>query len=275
MRIAFTTLGCPDWDIDTLCARGKAYGFDGVELRGLMDTLDVTMHPAFTTGLRDTQLKFADAGLDVCGIGSSIRICDPERRDENVQEAKRTIAVAKVLACRHVRVFGGGNPQELGRSTAAEVGRNCVQAILALDGARDLLWLVETHDHWVTASACAQLAEQVADPAFGVLWDVGNTLFVAGEEPAETFAVLGARIRYIHIKDALYAPEHELAMGSGWRYVAPGKGQLPIAEAVAVLKRNGYEDWVTFEHEKRWHPELPEPEEVFPEFVNWIKPLLV
>jgi len=29
-----------------------------------------------------------------------------------------------------------------------------------------------------------------------------------------------------------------------------------------------------FEHEKRWHPELEEPEEIFPRFVAWVKPLI-
>ena len=34
MKLAFTTLGCPNWDLDTICTRGKEYGYDGVDLRG-------------------------------------------------------------------------------------------------------------------------------------------------------------------------------------------------------------------------------------------------
>ena len=34
MKRAFTTLGCPDWDIDTIAENARNMGFDGVELRG-------------------------------------------------------------------------------------------------------------------------------------------------------------------------------------------------------------------------------------------------
>jgi sugar phosphate isomerase/epimerase len=47
-----------------------------------------------------------------------------------------------------------------------------------------------------------------------------------------------------------------------------------VAEAIRVLKEHGYNGWIVFEHEKRWHPELPEPEEILPQFVEWVKPLI-
>jgi len=275
MKISFTTLGCPDWDLDTICARAREYGYDGVDLRGLLDTLDVTLLPAFTTGVAETKRKLDEAGLQVSGISSSIRICAPENRDVNVKEARRTIAVAGALGCQNVRVFGGGNPQEIGREKAADIGAECMTAILDLDGARDLRWLFETHDHWIRSHDCKLLLERIPDPAFGVLWDMGHTPRVGGETPAETIAAVGPRIGYTHVKDAVYDPGHELAMGDGWRYVVPGTGQLPLAEAIALLKQSGYDGWIVFEHEKRWHPELPEPEVFFPQFARWVRPLIV
>ena len=97
MKISFTTLGCPNWDLGTVCARASEYRFDGVDFRGLLDLLDITVLPAFTSGVADTRAKLTDAGLEVSGIASSIRICDLERRDDNVEEARRTIAVANNL----------------------------------------------------------------------------------------------------------------------------------------------------------------------------------
>jgi sugar phosphate isomerase/epimerase len=271
MKISFTTLGCPDWDLDTICANGSAYGFDGVDFRGLQDTLDITLHPAFRTRVGETKRELADAGLKVSGIGSSIRICDAEKRDDNIEEARRTIDVAKALECVNVRVFGGGDPQIVGREKAADIGWECMEEILALDGASDLCWVFETHDHWIRSKDCQLLLERISSSAFGVLWDMGHTPRVAGETPEETFVAIGPRIRYTHVKDAVYDPTHDLAMNDGWRYVSPGKGQVPIGEALSVLKQNGYTGWIVFEHEKRWHPELPEPEEIFPEFVDWAR----
>lgn len=63
-------------------------------------------------------------------------------------------------------------------------------------------------------------------------------------------------------------------MKDGWRYVPPGAGQLPLEEAIALLKGHGYDGWIMFEHEKRWHRELESPEEIFPIFSAWVRPLL-
>jgi hypothetical protein len=45
-------------------------------------------------------------------------------------------------------------------------------------------------------------------------------------------------------------------------------------ESIALLNENGNAGWLMFEHEKRWHPNLPEPEEIFPKFVEWVKPVI-
>ena len=71
----------------------------------------------------------------------------------------------------------------------------------------------------------------------------------------------------------LFDPSHANAMDDGWRYVLPGEGELPLAEALVLLKRNGYDGWALFEHEKRWHPDLAAPEIAFPAFVRWVQPL--
>lgn len=273
MKISFLTLGCPGWDLDTVCDRAREYGFDGIDFRGLLADIDITVLPEFTTDVATTMRKITDAGLAVSGIASSINVCVPELRTRNLEEAKRTLAVAKSLDCRNVRVFGGGNPKKHDRETLAKIGCECVEDILALDGASELKWLFETHDLWIKARDCRLLLDNIPDPAFGALWDMGHTSRVGNETPAESFDAIGPRIGYTHVKDAVYDTDHAQAMQDGWRYVLPGTGQLPLAEAISLLKKNGYDGWIVFEHEKRWHPSLPEPEEAFPAFVTWVRGL--
>ena len=273
MKLSFTTLGCPDWDLDTLCKRGREYGFDGVDFRGVQETLDITLMQEFTSGIAQTRRKLADAGLEVCGISSSIRLCVPEKLKENLEEARRTIPVARALGCGRVRVFGSGDPQQQSKQQMAEAGRECMEAILAIDGARRLSWLFETHDEWTKAQDCRLLLERVLDAAFGILWDMGHTSRVGGETPQQTWEAVGPRIGYTHVKDAIRDPDHPRAMKDGWRYVPPGTGQLPLKEAIALLGEKGYDGWIMFEHEKRWHRELEEPEVIFPQFVGWARSL--
>ncbi|MEA3335674.1 MAG: sugar phosphate isomerase/epimerase [Chloroflexota bacterium] len=274
MKISFMTLGCPDWDLDTICRRGEAYGFDGVDFRGLQDEIDVTKLPAFTTGVSETRQKLKNAGLEVSGISSSIRVCVAQNLASNLEEAKRTIEVAHALDARNVRVFGMGNLDDYTRTELARIGCDCINRILALDEATTLNWLFETHDNWIRAQDCKLLLDEIASPAFGALWDMGHTARVGGESPAESYAAIGQRVGYTHVKDAIYDPSHPEAMADGWRYVLPGQGQLPLAEAIALLNEKGYDGWLLFEHEKRWHPELAAPEVAFPAFVSWVRPLL-
>lgn len=274
MKISFMTLGCPAWDLDTLCARGREYGFEGVDFRGYLDEIDITRLPEFTTQAAQTWRKLTDAGLAVSGISASIRVCVPEDRSRNLEEARRTIAVAKEFQTANIRVFGGGDLERYTRRELAKFGCDCVESILALDGARDLHWLFETHDLWVQAQDCRLLLDHIPDPAFGALWDMGHTWRAGREKPADSWAAIGARTGYTHVKDAVYDPASPLAMKDGWHYVAPGAGELPLVESIQLLKENGYDGWLLFEHEKRWHPNLPEPEEIFPAFVAWVRPLI-
>jgi sugar phosphate isomerase/epimerase len=270
MKLGFMTLGCPDWDLDTICRNGQAWGFDGVDFRGLGPEIDVTKLPAFTTDAAKTARRLADAGLAVSGISSSIKVCDASRRDANLDEAKRTIEAAAAVGAANVRVFGGGDAAKVGHRTAAAVGRECVDTILDLSGARKLSWNFETHDDWVRGADCKLLLDAIKDPAFGALWDLGHTKRVGGESPADTLAALGGRVRYTHVKDAV----RDATQKGGWRYVMPGEGELPLAEAVDRLRADGYDGWLVFEHEKRWHPELEDPSVAFPAFAKWARATL-
>ncbi len=271
MKISFMTLGCPGWDLETICRRGQEYGFDGVDFRGYLDNIDITTLPEFTSGAAETRQMLADAGLDVSAVSSSITVCRPDLLQRNLEEARRTIPVAKALGAGVVRIFGGGNLEQYPREDLARMGCDCIEQILGLDGARDLRWVFETHDLWIKAQDCKLLLDSIPDSAFGALWDMGHTSRVGNETPEQSYAEIGPRVGYTHIKDAVYDPQHELAMDDGWHYVMPGTGQLPLAEAIHLLQKNGYSGWLQFEHEKRWHPELLEPEVVFPAFAKWVR----
>ena len=278
MKLAFMTLGCPGWDLATICKRGREYDFDGVDFRGYLDAIDITLRPEFTTGAGATRRMLADAGLEVSAISSSITVCNAEKMAANLEEARRTIEVAQALGAANVRIFGGGDPNT-SRLALTKIGRSCIEQILALDGAAGLHWLFETHDLWVKAADCRLLLEEIPNPAFGALWDMGHTYRVGGEKPGDTYKALcdrlgNSRVGYTHVKDAVYDPQHSLKMEDGWHYVLPGEGQLPLAESITILHANGYDGWLQFEHEKRWHPELLEPEVAFPAFTKWARKLI-
>ena len=273
MKLGFSTLGCPGWDIETICRRGSEYGFEGVDFRGLQEHIDITVIPEFTTYLAATKRRFAEAGMVVSGISSSLKICEEDKLESNLEEARRTIPLAQELDVDTIRVFGGGDAEKTSKAILADMGRRTMEAVLALDGAEAFKWIFESHDTWIAATDCKQLLDRIQDAAFGVLWDMGHTSRVGGEAPGISLDALGDRIYCLHVKDAVYDRTHPQAMEDGWRYVPPGEGQLPLTEALGLLGQRGYDGWLLFEHEKRWHQELLEPEEIFPMFIAWYEGL--
>ena len=206
----------------------------------------------------------------------------PEARETNLEEAKRTLSTARGLGAKVVRIFGAGDLEKYSRDELAKIGRGTIEEILALDGAREIDWVFETHDNWVKARDSKLLLDNIPNPNFGALWDMGHTFRVGKEAPEETYAAIGPRVGYAHVKDATFDPNHPQAMTEkfadgtvvGWRYVLPGSGDLPLAQSIHLLKANSYTGWLLCEHEKRWHPEIAEPEVIFPAFVKWVRPLI-
>jgi predicted xylose isomerase-like sugar epimerase len=56
--------------------------------------------------------------------------------------------------------------------------------------------------------------------------------------------------------------------------VLTGKGDVPVAEQVKVLVGAGYRGYYCFEWEKKWHPEIEEPEVAFPHYAKAMGELL-
>ena len=72
VKLSFSTLGCPDWDLITVISKAAEYGFDGIEIRGILQELDVTKLRTFTTDAKDTRLRLEDAGIELICFSSSV-----------------------------------------------------------------------------------------------------------------------------------------------------------------------------------------------------------
>jgi sugar phosphate isomerase/epimerase len=274
MKLSFTTLGCPKWDVPTVVTRARRYGFDAVDFHGLGEQLDVTLLPEFTTQLQATGRMIREAGLLVSGVSSSIHLCSPDQGAANVEEARRTIPVVKALGGQFVRVYGGGDIRRHGREGSVKIAGECMRRILALPGASDVHWVLETHDHWIASRDCMMLLEGIASPNVGLLWDIGHSPRYAGESVDTAFEVFGDNVRYTHFNDCRHDPDHPQALSDGWRYVTPGTGDIQLRRAVQLLHSAGYTGYLTFEHQKRWHPEMAEPEQILPAFAQWARRIL-
>ena len=271
MKLAFTTLGCPDWDLDTILKQAVLMGFDGIDFRGLGSELKVYNLPEFSTRALETVSKFQDAGLEVPCFSSSARAYNPtpEARRESLDEVRRYSPLCELFGARYIRLFGGslgGIPPTQGIDSAAADIKTMYQ--IACDHGVRLL--VETHDDWIDSDLLRRLFGELEGDLAAVLWDVHHPYRINGEPPALTWLNLGRFIEYTHWKDSKPDPNRK----EGYVLTHFGQGDLPLAEMIDLLKKGGYQGYLTLEWEKRWHPELAEPEEAFPIFIQTMRDLL-
>lgn len=266
MKLSASTLGCPDWTLAQILTRFKAYGYDGVELRGLGPDLDLTQSPVFATpaALQQSRQAFADAGLEICCVDASARFTDAEagERAKHADEARRAIDLASALGAPLVRVFGGAIPD--GGSRAASLGF-LVENLRALgdyaeSAGGNVSVVLETHDAFSTGAQVAEVLAQVDHAGVGALWDLHHP-FRAGETPAETFAALCPYVKLTHVKDSR----------PGGTYCLLGEGDVPLREMLALLHKGGYDGYVSVEWEKRWIPELADPQDALPQYAATLR----
>jgi sugar phosphate isomerase/epimerase len=146
-------------------------------------------------------------------------------------------------------VFGGaaGELDDIARRLETELRRA---------EASGLTIALETHDSFASAVLVGELLQRVGSSSFAAIWDVHHPCRV-GESPEEVLRALGGRIYLVHVKDARRRDDE-------WELVGLGDGDVPVRESLAALRATGYDGWLTVEWEKRWHPELAEPEVALP-----------
>jgi len=270
LPLAFSTLGCPKWEWKKILDQAAQHGFAALELRGILAEMDLPKSPQFTGAKLAESLKDLDAlGLKISDLGASARLGepDPAKRLAQLDEAKRFIDLAHKLKSPYVRVFGG---KLLKGQTMEDATKLIVAGFKELNQhakGSSVTLLIESHDEFTTSESLLAILKGANLPTAALLWDAHHTFVAGKEQPADTFKQLGKFARHTHLKDS--KPE-----GNDRRYVLTGTGEVPVKQTVKVLASNGYRGYYCFEWEKRWHPEIEEPEVAFPHYAKVMREYL-
>jgi len=262
--IAFSTLGCPAWSWKTILEQADQLGYSALELRGVAGEMDLTKVPELAgSRLADTRKDLAALGLVISDLGASSRMHekDPTVRQAQFDEGRRFIDLAHAMDVKYVRMFGDKFPEGEPREDVMKRVADGFRQMAAHAKAAGVVVLQESHGDFTRSRDLVEIQTAVGSPGFALLWDAHHT-FVAGHEaPADTYAALGRYVRHTHLKDS--KPE-----GTDRRYVLTGTGEVPVKEQVAVLAKAGYTGYYCYEWEKKWHPEIEEPDVAFPHYAR-------
>ncbi|CAN5157007.1 sugar phosphate isomerase/epimerase [soil metagenome] len=253
--MGFSTLGTPKWDWLPTLDFAAAHGFAAVELRGIRDTMDLSQRPEFQlSSIAQTKRELRDRGLVVPVLGASINMHekDAAKYADAMAETRRFIDVASALGTPYVRVFGNTLVQSAPRAPQLAYIARGLRELGAYAQPRGVVVLLESHGDFVDSPTLLEIMRLADSRSVALLWDAHHT-FVGGESPETSVHELGRFIRHTHLKDSVPA-------GADRRYVLTGTGEVPVRRQVEALSRSGYRGFYNFEWEKRWHPEIEEPE---------------
>lgn len=264
IKLAFSTLGCPDWTFEEIYSAAADLGFSGIEIRGMGKEIYAPRIREFCEELPRTREKLQKAGLEIplFTSGANLSATDPAAA---MCEAKEYVILCERAKVPYVRVLGDQNPQP-GEAASLPVLAERFGEICDFARAHGVSVLVETNGVLADSAKMAELLDRTAADNLFVLWDVHHTYRFFHEAPEKTVRALGKVIRHVHLKDSLVE-------NGQVRYKMMGGGDIPVAEAVSALSRVGYEGFYSLEWVKRWASELTEAGIVFPQFVSFMRGL--
>lgn len=265
MKLAFSTLGCPGWPFREILSTAKDLGYQGVEIRGITDRIYAPSLPEFQDGqIEKTISELKRMNLELPCLTSACCLHQPD--SDFYQEGCDYIALAKKLGTPYIRLLGDtdGYP---GENVDDDVVMQSLSQLLPVAQEAGVMLLLETNGVYADSRRLLALLEKVNSPVVGVLWDIHHPARYFGESPEYTFGKLGKYIKYLHLKDSQF-------VDGKLTYRMIGHGDLPIQKVLSVLKKNGYDGYLSLEWVKRWNAELEEPGVVFAHYVSKMNRLL-
>jgi sugar phosphate isomerase/epimerase len=273
LPIAVSTLGCPKWDWNTIVKNTSQWGFSALELRGIQDQMDLPKCAELSgTRLQGTMKDLSAMDLKISDLGASAQMHepDPAKRAAHMDEARRFIDLAHQLHTPYVRVFPNQFiPGEDKKVTIDRISSGLHELGEYANGS-GVTVIVESHGEFRRAEDLTAIINGSKSKNVAFLWDAHHTC-IEGEKPADTYERMGKLTRHTHLKDSVPIPGNAK---EDPRYVLTGTGHIPVKEIVRVLVAGGYKGYYCFEWEKRWHPDIEEPEVSFPHYAKTMRQYL-
>jgi len=243
----------------TLIEKVKNMDFDAIEFTNLVPPKG--MEPAdYAYELREESEK---RKLPIANytIGADLLNC--QNLDEEVARLAAEVDIAVILGAKGMRhdATGGFKGAEKSYKSFDEALRTLVEGcrrITEYAAGKGIKTMVENHGFFCQESTRVEkLVTGVGKENFGLLLDMGNFL-CADEAPELAFGRLAPFAKHIHAKDFHVKSGQGINPGMGFftsragnflRGAIVGHGDVPVLQCLSILKKNGYDGYVSIEFE--------------------------
>ncbi len=243
----------------TLIDEVKSMGFDAIEFTNLAPPKDMSAVD-FAYKLREESDK---CKLPIANYTVGAELLNCLNLDDEIARIMGEIDIAIILGAKGVRHDATGGYKGIEKSFKSfdnalfTLIEGC-RRITEYAANKGVKTMVENHGFFCQESARAEkLVTGVGNENFGMLLDMGNFL-CADEAPELAFGRLASFAKHIHAKDFHVKSGQGINPGAGFftsragnflRGAIIGHGDVPIMQCLSILKKNGYEGYVSIEFE--------------------------
>lgn len=262
--LAYSTLGCPEWPFEHAVAQAAENGFQALEVRIYNgEVIQPDLPAEERQKIRDI-LAQHDMKIVALGLSTRFNTTDQSVRQDNVHQLRQFIELAADLNAPMVRTFGGEPDMSAIIDDVVRWTAEALNECADFAQQHGVTIVLETHDSFSRSEVVARTLNQVQHDAVGAVWDVHHP-YRMGDTIDEVWANIGPRVKHIHMKDAQ-------RRGDGsWQLVPLGEGEVPCRNILQRLYAEGYEGYICAEWEKKWHPEIAEPEIAMPQHAETLR----
>ncbi len=238
-------------------AKVKELGFDAIEFT----EIDGESFEEKAENAKKLRAEADRIGLPVSSytIGANLYHDNEEDSARAVERLKRQLDIAKILGApvmRHDVCYSlgkSGNSRSFGLMLPT-IAKNA-RAVTEYGASIGIRTCTENHGYIAQDSYRVEaLFNAVAHDNYGLLVDFGNFV-CADEEPSHAVSRVAPYAFHVHIKDMLVREKSSSfcsSMTRGGNYfagVAVGEGDVPVLKCLKIMKRAGYDGYVSLEYE--------------------------
>ncbi len=270
MKLGFSSLACPEWDLETIISQAAAMGYSGVELHGVRGESHLPVVPALARGPEAVAARFAEASVELVCLTTDNRLETPDRRRLEAEKAqvRAVLELAGRLRCPNVCVTCGSQPRGETKETTLVRIADALRELAPTAAENGTTLLLENGGDFNSTRDLWFLIDIVNHPSVRCCWNAGNSR-LAGERPTITVPRIGRMIELVHMVDLRVAPD-----GRVEGYALPGEGGLDVERALDLLRGVLYGGYVVFSWPKSRVAALAPPEEALPAALASMKAML-
>ena len=240
-------------------SKAKEMGFDAIEFIDIAGT-SLDEQKEYAKSIREEADRIG-IEINAYTIGACLYKDTEEENDAEFKRLCGQLEVAKILGasvmrhdvCYTLGKKGNARSFDLMLPTIARNARRVTEY------AESLGIVTCTENHGVIAQdsdRVERLFNAVAHDNYGLLVDIGNFI-CADEDPALAVSRVAPYAVHVHVKDMLVRNEPTgscVNLTRGGRYFVgsvAGEGDIPVKRCLDILKRAGYDGFISLEYEGR------------------------